>query len=343
MDSQKEIIENFKRAVSGIWLRDGQNTWPIEINSIIHLFIDVFFEEMLEDINRLKAGGFDEKGIAARFKTSARIIRLIMPCVFGMKMLGMPIEKRREHVLYLLSLVKHLKHGDLFNRDGKNTVFSPGVFKNTLDETKMLPPDKKSSLLIHKLCAVLWNYAESVCFKTHGLIREFHGPYGFPGKHEEILIRDFYGLNNSQLGDECQAVQYENIRVVTAYENLGMTIDIYNNVSNKGDGSYINSLRYYYIEADGRTLNLEEVNRLCTVLSGVMIAITSRIEGLNWRQLAEKYAEIFWYGKKELRDEFKLNPRIPGMVKERIKSGELNTRPRGLNQRHLQRMLKIVF
>lgn len=345
MDNREEIIEHFKKAVADIWARDGQNTWPIEINSIVHLFMDIFFAELLEDMNRLKANGFDEMGIAEKFKTSARIIRLIMPCVLGMKGLGIPITKQREHVIYLLSLVRKLKYGDLFNRDGKNIIFSPPVFERTVDASKMIPvdADRKSSLKVHKLCAVLWNYAETVCFKTHGLIREFHGPYRLPGKNEEILIRDFISLNPLELWDECRTVKYGNIRVVAAYDNLDMTIDIYNNVSIKPGRTYIDNLRYYYIERDGKILNPDEIENVFNILSATMISITSKIESLDWRQLAQKYAEIFWFSKKELRDDFGLDWRIPPIVKKRIKNGKLNTRLQGLSPAALRRMLRIAF
>ncbi len=343
MDNSKEKLESFKSAVSAIWLRDGQNTWPIEINSIVHLFMDIFVTELTDDIRRLKDGGTERTEIARAFKTSARIIRLIMPCVLGMKAAGMPIGELREHIGYLLSLVEELKAGDLFNRDGKNLVFSPGEFKDEVQEEKMLPADMKSSLPVHKLCAVLWNYAESVCFKTHGLVREFHGPYRFPGEAEEILVRDFYCLRAVELWEECEPVEYSHIRVVTAYESLDMTIDIYNNPTIREGGSYIGSLRSYYVEADGKILDLDEVKRLSSVLSDAMIAITTKIETLDWRELAEKYAEIFWFSKKELRELTGGDWRIPESVRERVKTGELNTRLPNLDQRNLQRMLRIAF
>lgn len=341
MDNQQEIIEQFKKSVSEIWLRDGQNTWPIEINSIVHLFMDIFVDELFADIHQLKTRGWDDSAIAAKFKTAARIIRLIMPCVLGMKSARMSVDKVRENVLYLLALVKCLKYGDLLNRDGKNLILSPVGFQQTVDEAKMSTPDPKHSLWVHKLCAVLWNYAESVCFKTHGLIREFHGPYRSPHSRGEILIRDFICLNPAELWEQCKPVPYQTIRVVTAYRDLGISIDIYDNIAIKEESSYIGSLVSYYIEADGKVLDLDQINCLSEVLSEVMISITTRVEGLDWQQLAKKYAEIFWYSKKELRDGRDWRP--PGIVAERIEKGELNTRLQNLSPQALQRMLRISF
>ena len=274
-----------------------------------------------------------------------------MPCVQGMKGLGIPIAEQREQVLYLLSLVKHLKYGDLFNNDGKNAVLSPEEFAHVVDAGKMIPtpvdpvPGKKNShsLSIHKLCGVLWNYAETVCFKTHGLIREFHGPYRFPGCDDQVLIRDFYQLKPVELWPQCATVPYKKIRIITAYENTGMTIDIYNNVTIAAGCSFISSLKSYAIEADGKFLDIHEIDALTAELSKVIIAITTLIQDQDWRFLAEKYAEIFWFSKKELRDEMHLDWHIPALVKERIQTGELNTKLQGLSQNHLKRMLQIAF
>lgn len=347
MDNNKQIIAQFKEAVLGIWLRDGQNTWPIEINSVVHLFMDLFFVELQADIERLKAGGLTDKEIAGRFHTAGRIFRLVMPCVQGMKALGIPIAQQREQILYLLSLAQRLKYGDLFNGDGKNTVFSQEMFEHSAAEAKMTAAasaaGRRSSAAVHKLCGVLWNYAETVYFRAHGFCREFHGPYRFPGCDDQVLIRDFYCLNPVELWPQCGGVPYKNTRIIAAYENLGMTIDVYNNLSIAAGYSYISSLKTYSVEADGKLLSPEEIENFSAALSKVIIAITTEIQYLDWRFLAQKYAEIFWFSKKELRNEAGLDWHIPAAVKDRIQTGELNTRFQGLSQDHLKRMLQIAF
>jgi hypothetical protein len=336
MENQNELIEHFKQAIGEVWIKDSQSTWPIDLNTVSHLFMDIFVTELLEDIQRIKTNGLVDQAISSRFKTSARVIRLIMPCVLGMKACSMTTETIRKKVLYFLSLAKHLKYGDLSNRDGKNIVLAPGTLE---DKGKMVTGDKSSSLAVHKLCAVLWNYAECLFFRTHGFFREFHGPYHFPGEKEEILVRDFIDLKPLELWKSSHPVECGNIRIVTAYRDLGMSIDIYNNVSINVSTTYVNSLKSYYIETDGKMLDLDESDRLCKILSDVMLNITGEIETLEWRQLAKKYAEIFWYSKKELKDGRDWRP--PVTVHERIEKGELNTRLQNLSPQALQRMLRI--
>jgi hypothetical protein len=338
MKNRSELIDQFKLAIAEVWIKDSQSTWPIDLNAVSHLFTDIFVTGLLQDIQRLKSNGLEDPAIAARFKTPARIIRLIMPCVSGMKARGMSTETIRENVLYFLSLAKHLKYGNLSNRDGKNIVLAPGALEH---KGKMITADKTSSLAVHKLCAISWNYAECLFFRTHGLIREFHGPYYFPGKEEEILIRDFIDLKPLELWELSRPLEYENIRIVTAYRDLGISIDIYDNVTINTDTTYVSSLESYYIEAEGKILDLNELDRLYRVLSEIMLNITGKVEALDWRQLAKKYAEIFWYSKKELKNGNDWSP--PKAVHERIEKGKLNTRLQNLNPRALQRMLRISF
>jgi len=345
MKTEKEIVivEDFKQAISETWAKDGENTWPVAINSITHLFMDIFVEELLTDIDKLKEKGFNERDVSTMLKTPARIIRLIMPSVRGMKRLGMPRDKQRESVILFLSMVENLKYGNLCNRDGKNIILSPNKLTDTIEVSKMIPADKSSSIIVHKLCGILWAYSEVVCFRAHGLSKEFHGPYKHSDYKEDFLIRDFFCLNPVALWNECKSVKYGSVRIVAAYEDLGLTIDIYNHLSIKKGRNYIDSLRYFYIDGDGNPLSLDEVNSLCMALSEVITSMTTKIEKLDWRKLAEKYADIFWFSKKELRDELKLDWHFPQSVKERIESGELNTRHQNLSQRNLQRWLRIAF
>jgi hypothetical protein len=337
----KELIEPFKQAIAEVWYKDSQSTWPIELNSVNHLFLDSFAAELLEDVQRLKTAGLEEAAIAAKFKTSARIIRLILPCVLGLKASQQPTAVIQNQVAYLLALAQHLKHGLVSNREGKNIVLTPTALERVLDQRKMAIATRNSSLQVHKLCAICWNFAECLGFRAHGLFREFHGPYYMPGQEEEILIRDFIDLNPLDLWKATRAIKYKNLRVVTAYRDLGISIDIYDNVSIREDTTYVSSLKAYYIEADGKLLPPEEVERLGEELAEVILAISGEVEAMDWRQLAGKYAEIFWYGKKELKAGRDWHP--PRGIHERIEKGELSTRLQNLSPQALQRMLRISF
>lgn len=343
MQVQSRILEDFRSAVSETWARDGKNTWPVDINSITHLFMDLFFSELLDDFEKLKERGFSEQDISSMLQSPARVIRLIMPSIQGMKKMKISMDEQRRHILRLLSMAGNMKHGDPCNRDGRNIILSQREFEDSIDASKIVCATRDKSAIVHKLSGILWAYSEVMCFRAHGLSKEFHGPYSHSLYNEEFLIREFYLLNNTDLWDECGSVGYNKIRVTTAYEGMDLSVDIYNHLSIKQGSNYIDGLRYFYVEGDGNIMSLDEVDILCSSLSGVIAAITTKIETMDWRELAEKYAEIFWLTKKELRDALDLEWSFPPIVKERIRNGEMNTRLKNLDQRDLQRFLRVAF
>ncbi len=343
MDKQEldALHEPIKQALAEVWNKDSRSTWPIDLNAVSHLFLDIFAAELREDLERLKTAGKTDREIAEKFKTPGRITRLIMPIVMGMRAGRRATEEVQEQVKYLLTLARQLKYGDLANRGGKNIVLDPRAQERLREESPMAAADRASSLRVHKLSALLWNYAECLGFRAHGFNREFHGPYPAPREGEEILIRDFIDIRPTGVWEAARAVENEKIRVIGVYRGLGMSIDIYNNVAIQEGTTYVNGLNAYRIEADGKELSIEEVERMCDVLSEVMLAITGEVEAMEWRQRAWKYAEIFWNSKKELREPLEWGP--PGKVRERIEAGEMSTRLRELNPQALQRMLRISF
>ncbi len=337
------LVEDFKTSILEISERDGKTTWPIDLNSISHLFIGEFDKELLQDIEKMEYKGHAKYNIGQAFVTPQRIIRLLIPFVQGLSTLGLSRELRREKVEYLLSLVHELKHGDPSNRDGKNIVLSPDELNNIIGPSWLSESDKQSSLLVHKLCGILWAYVETLFFKTHGLVREFHGPYTLPGYDGNFLFRDFVCLKPTELWEESSALPFSRARIVAAYDQLDMSVDIYNHVSIPEGRTFIESLKSYYVECDGKILEPSEIDSLCKDLSTVMRSIHKKVESLEWQKRAEKYADIFWYSKKQLRDILEEDWAVPEAVRQQIQHGEISTKQKQISQRELQIMMKLSF
>jgi hypothetical protein len=336
-------VDNFKDAILEVWQRDGKTTWPIDLNSVSHLFIGDFDKELLEDIQALQKEGLTSNEICQLFVIPQRIIRLIMPFVQGMGALGLSRDKRTEHVKYLLSLVEELKYGDPSNRDGRNIVLSPEESSVVTDESRLSLPDAQSSRLVHLLCGVLWAYAETLFFKTHGFVREFHGPYLRPGEDREYLVRDFVCLKPVELWDDCSKLRYSKVRIVTAYDQLNLSVDIYNHVSIPKEKNYVESLQSYYVECDGKLLSSPEIEQLHRELTEVMLNINKKVESMSWQMCAEKYAEIFWYCKKNLRDRLGVDWTVPDVIRRNIRAGELKAKHKEMSERELRVLLRLSF
>jgi len=343
MAPTSNLVDDFRDAILEVWQRDGKTTWPIDLNSVSHLFIGDFDKEFLEDIQALQKKGLTSNEICRLFVIPQRIIRLIMPFVQGMGALRLSRDKRAEHVHYLLSLVDELKYGDPSNRDGRNIVLSPEESSIVIDESRLSPSDDQSSRLVHLLCGVLWAYTETLFFKTHGFVREFHGPYLRPGEDREYLVRDFVCLMPVELWEDCSKLRYSKARIVTAYDQLNLTVDIYNHVSIQKEKNYVNSLQSYYVECDGKLLGSWEIEQFYRELSEVMAIVNKRVESMSWKMRAEKYAEIFWYCKKNLKNRLGEDYTVPHRIRRKILNGQLESKHRQMGERELKVLLRLAF
>ncbi len=335
MKNNEKLINQFKESIWNLWAQDGKNVWPIDLNSIIHLFIKEFFTEINENIENLEKRGLSDVEISKKFKTFSRIIRLTVPMLIGMKRLKLSINEQRAHVIRMLSFAKHLKHTDLLNVHGKNLILANKQIQKLI-VSGISYSKKKESILIHSLCSILYAFCEIIFFKTHGFIKEFHGPYVYKGN--EYVIRDYFDLNCSMLWEELSDFDINNVRIITAYKPLGIKIDIFSNLYINQRTGYIPNLSGYKIQVNGKGFNVSEIPNLINKIQNVMLKIGKRIERMNWKQLAGKYAELFWFAKCELN---KPTFSIPKKVKENINNGHLNHSITSISPEKLYKMLKI--
>jgi hypothetical protein len=74
-----------------------------------------------------------------------------------------------------------------------------------------------------------------------------------------------------------------------------------------------------------------------------MGGVSKRVEGMSWRKRAEKYAELFWYSKKNLRDRLGEDWEVPDRVRGKIREGELKSSHRQLSESQLEFLLRLSF
>ena len=343
MAASSKLVDDFKEAIFEVWQRDGKTTWPIDLNSVSHLFAGDFDKAIIEDLRALQQQGLTDEEIGRLFVIPQRIIRLVVPFVQGMGALGLSRDERTGHIRYLLSLADQIKYGDPSNRDGRNIVLSPEESSVVFDESRLSAADARQSRQVQMLCGVLWAFTETFFFKTHGLVREFHGPYLRPGEDRQYLVRDFVCLKPVEIWPECSGLRYSNARIVTAYDQMNMSVDIYNHVAIPEGKNYVENLHSFYVECDGKLLGPSEIEQLYRELSEVMGLVHKRVEAMSKEMRTEKYAEIFWYSKKNLRDRLGKNWLLPDGVREKIRNGEPKSRHSEMSEKELRIMLKLSF
>ncbi|MDW3195069.1 MAG: hypothetical protein R8G66_22035 [Cytophagales bacterium] len=334
-DEQVEWIDDFKRSIWALWAQDGKNTWPIDLNSIIHLFIQEFFEELTSEINALESEGLSKYEISRRFKSPGRIIRLMVPLIMGMKRAKLHVSEIHAHITRMITFVQQTKAGDIFNKTGANHILIDSELEKLLNNS-LEPSAHQESILIHRLCSILYAYSETIFFKTHGLVREFHGPY--VSDKLEFIVRDYIDLNCSHLWKELADFEINNIRVITGYKPCGLKVDIFSNIFKDEGANTTKNLSQHRILVNGKDIEVQQIPELIKKIQGMMIVIGKRIEKMEWKDLAMKYAEIFWYSKNDL-----TGTDVPQKVIDNIRSGSPSERLSKIDSEQLYKMLKFSF
>lgn len=175
--------------------------------------------------------------------------------------------------------------------------------------------------MVQRLCGILWAYSEAPFFVAHDIAMEEHGLYGYNSKR--IMFRDFFNLKPAELWPECSEFPFNEIRIICVYnERFNVDFDVfYNTYPNQGN--VIEDLEEFYIEADDSRLELVDIHKITNSSAKIIESISKKIESMNEMEIAKKYADIFWYRKKPLRDALGKDWKPPKEIYTKIEQGEI--------------------
>lgn len=159
-----EKLRLYKESLKSAWGYNDYNDWPIKFNSVMHLFLEEFSQEILDDIKEISEKQISSSTVAEAFINPARIYRLINPLLYGMKRLRCSISEQRRLACYFLDLVQILKYGSPFNEEGRNIIFSPEKVRKIVDQVNMQPSTQEEARRIQQFCGIMWAYTESIFF-----------------------------------------------------------------------------------------------------------------------------------------------------------------------------------
>lgn len=324
--NQQDRLKLYRESLGFAWGFVDYNDWPIKLNSAFHLFLEEFGEEFLEDLTFLeKEAGFSLKEIAEPFYNPARIYRIIDSVIYSMRRNRHSLQYQREITLKMLSMVKALKYGSEFNEDGRNIIYPPEKIHQLVD---MVLANHTCSMdesrFIHRFCGLIWAYTESIFFRAHDATKEIHGPYYYNDNKQKLVIKEYLNLHPDMIWPEVTLLPCNTIKIVKNYnENIKIKIDALNHLYHEG-GQPVSNLSNYYIEIDGKRVTIEDLKKLISVIEKTITEISNQIKQMSWHQKVMKYAEIFWFRKKPLRDARGLCWQVPAQVREQINNGEEN-------------------
>ena len=297
--------------------------WPMRAGRVGSLVLDEFTKEFFADIDCLVTQGEDLASIARRFENPSRLLRMSHHVMKGLHMVGLSTDEVRRRFLQYLDIVRVLKADDEFNEAGANVLMAPEEQRLQWGRTTQEAAPATAERL-HRCLALLWAYSETLYFVAHAMCVEMHGPYVSEANDDDVclVVRDYRRFSPVELWPQTEATNMETIRVSTVYRDVDVVLDIYNNPYLKR-GSLPECLTRYSISIDGRASTVQELEDRLTPLGPIILGICQVIESMTERQVAEKYADVFWWRKRELRDAVGEGWRPPPEILKRIREGEI--------------------
>ena len=338
-------LDAYRKSLVEAWAFNDYKDWPIKFNSIMHLFLKDFAEEFINDLNQLQKEGISTEVIGKAFGNPARVYRSIHSVIYGMKQMKLDISYQREIVLFLLDLVKTMKYGSEFNEENKNIILSPNGIATLNKVTNFYKSNAQESNILQRFCGIIWAYAEVIFFRVHDVTKEFHGLYcDETDTNKKLLIREYLNLNPKGIWNNIPLLPFNNIKIYTKYDNnIEVSIDSYNHI-NVSKGNFIESLTEYSIECDGKSITLKELQSFLPIIMQAIDGINNWVDKSDWKEITNRYADVYWYRKKPLRDLLKSGWKVPDKVREKINNGGINERMTGeLSKDYIYKLIRTII
>lgn len=311
----------YKNSLKLAWGYNDYNDWPIKFNSIMHLWIDAFSAEFVQELQEACVR-FGERRVAQEFYNPSRLYRIIHSVVLGMKHNGYPLEEQRAVAQQMLRLVRILKVGSPFNEDGRNLILANTAFDDSEVFKAATGDDAKQ---LHMICGILWSYTESIFFRAHDVTKEIHGLYDMPDKRR-LLIREYLNLSPYEIWPNIPLLQASKIQIDCLYRpSLDVRIDSYNHLY-ICQGNYIDDLTEYQIRMDGKRISIQQLYMMVGQMMDTIKMIHKWAEKGTWKDKANKYAEIYWFRKRPLKELLAKDWRVPVSVRTTVENGRVEQR-----------------
>jgi hypothetical protein len=342
MNAEEELLKRYVEAVIIPRVNTDNIKYPIRDSRINHSFLKEYTKEFLDDLNELKKKGYSYEDVGKLFRNPSRLMRMGHLLLKGAKLSDFSIEEQRNLILELLKIVEKQKSGDIFNENKRNIILDSDELSKLIDGLSFIRVDTEKARLIQRLCGMLWAYSESPFFVAHDIGMEEHGLYHYKGKN--IMIRDFFNLRPIELWPDCKEFSFNEIRVICVYnKEFQVDFDVFSNTY-PNRGNVIEDLEEFYIEADGKALEINEIEGIFESASKIMESISKKIESMSITDLAKKYADVYWYRKRPLRDALN-KPWAPGEhIYELIDKCEVKPERKGkITADYIRKEMGLVF
>ena len=106
----------------------------------------------------------------------------------------------------------------------------------------------------------------------------------------------------------------------------------------------MHDLEKFYIEIDGKESTLDNLDSLMPRITKTIEYVHREIINLSWKEIAKKYAEIYWMRKKPLRDILNKDWRISSKIMHKIEDGKMNPKMlRNMSEKEIDLLISTII
>lgn len=122
------------------------------------------------------------------------------------------------------------------------------------------------------------------------IVYDNYGPYDVSDKYGPnhiVAIKDFGNLQFSELWPEYDNLPWMHINIVNVYKNITMRVDAASHVIYEGD--LINNLQSFRLKVDGKTVAIEEVDKISEQIEQKAIKLFNTFQAYDVEERKKKY------------------------------------------------------
>ncbi len=319
---QQNDLKSFAAAIAVPLSNTDADKWPIRAGRIGKLCLGELCNEFFADIEALRQQGWSLKKIAKLFYNPTHLWPISHHLINGLRKNNIPLEIQQKYIFEHIEMIRALKYGDPFCKNGKNIIWSPQeVTKKTTKLSNTV--DMTTSRLIHALSGILWSYAEAPYFVANDLALEIHGPYTLKNG-KKLLVRDIFNMHPNDLWPSIKSfLPYNNIQIMTVYNTFDAWLDVYNNLYLNQGMVLTKELSGWKVLVNGKSVDESRLQTLIAEASTTIKDISELVDSWSLKEIARQYINVFWYRKKVLRDALHKDWRPPKEILDRVETHEI--------------------
>ncbi len=282
-----DLIEAYRRGFANMDCSTFEGT--TDYTKLDPLFAKSWTKWLSNIIDETKKQGLSPKEVATLVHTPSTLRNVAIFELFMASVAGLKSAERKKIARFFINALRAICQKDPFCLQNHNVIHTPEDIRTEAAKTKPASPEVARKL--GRLVSACYHLGYSLFGDMNPqLVYENFGPYYIKdqtGRKLLVVIKEYKNLKPIEIWPETASLPFETIRIVSAYQDVGFTIDAITHTNY--DGDVINGLKYYAVEIDGRPASLENVSVATEQIQNLAELVWEKFKALDDREFRIKY------------------------------------------------------